>query len=193
MCPTPVIFVTNYRHSLFFLILTRSTWPQRIVANWCACAAFLASCPVPAPHRRAPVGRACLSLEWALGGAVSAFDREQVLGRRRSRRARRHADADSRFKAAQFGSDTVPHRVRLAFTQATKRLEVAKRSLTLLDSISVDSARAQHAHGRRGEKDARRPLDGRGRGPSQLNPASPEGGRRGDSAANTSLQVFKWG
>ena len=44
-------------------------------------------------------------------------------------------------------------------------------------------ARAHDAHGRRGEKDARRPPDGQGQGPSQLNPASPEGGRRGASSS----------
>lgn len=69
-------------------------------------------------------------------GAVSAFDRvRKFLADGEAVEARRHADADSRFKAAQArGSHTVPHRVRLALTQATKRLDVAKRSLTFLDS-----------------------------------------------------------
>ena len=42
---------------------------------------------------------------------------------------------DSRFKAEQArGSDTVPRLVKVALNRAAKRFEVAKRSLTFLDS-----------------------------------------------------------
>ena len=109
-----------------------------LVANWCACAAFLAKAVPSLRHigGSTPSGgppSPSSGLPW--GGAVSAFDRvRKFLVDGEAVEARRHADADSRFKAAQArGSDTVPQRVRGVPHPGHERLEVAKRSLTFLD------------------------------------------------------------
>ena len=121
------------------------TDPRRVadialVANWCACAAFLAK-TVPSLRNiggslsaSEPVSSSSGPL-W--GGAVSAFERVRgALVEGRNQEAGRLEEAEARFRAAEArGSGRVPNRVKDAFHRAKARLKVAERSLLLLDPV----------------------------------------------------------
>ena len=119
------------------------TDPKRVadialVANWCACASFLAK-TVPSLRNiggplsaSEPVSPSSGPL-W--GGVVSAFDRvRKALVDGRDHEAGVLEEAEARFSAAETrGSGHVPIRVKDALHRAKARLKVAERSLLLLD------------------------------------------------------------
>ena len=108
-----------------------------LVANWCACASFLAK-TVPFLRNTGgslsasePVSSSSGPL-W--GGAVSAFNRvRKALVDGRNHEAGVLEEAEVRFRAAETrGSGYVPVRVKDAFHRAQARLKVAERSLSLI-------------------------------------------------------------
>ena len=109
-----------------------------LVANWCACAAFLAK---TVPSLRNIGGSLSASEPVSLssgplwGGAVSACNRvRKALVDGRDHEAGVFEEAEARFRAAETrGSGRVQFRVKAAFHRAQARLKVAERSLLLLD------------------------------------------------------------
>ena len=79
-----------HRDGGFALVNPKHVADNALVANWCACAAFLAKAVPSLRHIGGPppVRRAGLSLEWASLGwrSIRLRSSAQVLGRRRNRR-----------------------------------------------------------------------------------------------------------
>ena len=135
-----------------------------LLANWCACASFLAK-PIPSLRiiggslsASEPVSSSIGPL-W--GGAVSALERvREALVDDRNQEAGMLEEAEARFRAAEArGSGRVPNRVKDAFHRAKARLKVAERSLLLIgpdfdripqggDYLGLQRALSKLAHAR---------------------------------------------